>query len=221
MKRPTDEYQTSETRLVLASASPRRAALLREYGFEFSVIEPTVEEPERLGDDLPPAQLAEALSHFKARSVATIAGDAVILGADTVVAAGTELFGKPKDCADARRILLALSGTAHEVITGVTLLDPRDGRRQIVHEITIVTMRRMGSADLDAYLASGNWAGKAGAYGIQDEGMSSTPDAKPGHSWRDPMITSIQGSFTNVVGLPMELITRLLADWGVHAGVAK
>ncbi len=113
------------------------------------------------------------------------------------------MFGKPLDRDDARTILSNLSGTTHRVITAVTLLDATTGRRLIRHDSTAVTMKPLSDNQLEAYLDTGAWAGKAGAYGIQDRG--------------DAFVESIDGSFTNVVGLPMELLGRMLADWGIQS----
>ncbi|MFH0983869.1 MAG: Maf family protein [Planctomycetota bacterium] len=185
--------------LILASASSRRAQLLREAGYSFKIVEPPIPEPQTPRPGVTPAQEAEALSYFKARAVAAVVRRGLIVAADTVVAHGCEVFGKPADEADARRILTRLMGTAHQVITGITLLDSADERRAISHEVTHVTMRRLSPDELEQYLATGAWQGKAGAYGIQDRD--------------DPFVESIQGSFSNVVGMPMELLERMLRDW--------
>lgn len=184
--------------LLLASQSPRRAMLLREEGIPFDVVNPRYEEPQPFGRALHPAELAEALSYYKARSVAGEHPGRVILGADTVVAMGDQLFGKPADRDDAARILTSLGGTTHQVITGVTLLCPADDRRLIRHDVTRVTMRRMSDDELRAYLDSGEWEGKAGAYGIQDTA--------------DQFVEHTEGSFSNVVGLPIELLRTMLAE---------
>ena len=189
------------SRFYLASASPRRAELLRTHGYTFEVRIPRFDEPRADDLRLPPPQLAEALSYFKARSVAEQLSQGVVLAADTVVALGDRIFGKPVDRDDARRILEALVGTTHQVITGVTLLDAASGRRSLAHDATLVTMRPMSAPELDDYLATGAWQGKAGAYGIQDHG--------------DAFVTAVTGSFSNVVGLPMELVCPMLAEWGI------
>jgi len=189
-----------EARLILASESPRRAELLRQYGYRFDVIRPPLPEPATLPGCTSPIAVAEALGYFKARSVAAHLITGIVLGADTVSALHGCIFGKPRDRADAARILSALMGTTHQVITGLGVVDATSMRRRIVHEVTDVTMRAMSRAELDAYLDSGAWVGKAGAYGIQDHG--------------DRFVTMCQGSFTNVVGLPMELTTDLLAEFG-------
>jgi septum formation protein len=191
--------RASAPELILASGSPRRAQLLRESGYRFRVIVPTIPEPDPTGGDVTPAEEAEALSYFKAREVAGGVAEGLILGADTIVALDDHIFGKPRDRADAERILTRLMGTAHQVITGLTLLDAGDGRRAIEHDVTRVTMRRLSPAELATYLSSGQWDGKAGAYGIQDE--------------NDPFVESIEGSFSNVVGLPLELLSDMLARW--------
>jgi septum formation protein len=185
--------------LVLASASPRRAELLRTAGYTFKIIEPPIPEPQTPRPGVAPAQEAEALSYFKARAVAALVRQGLIVAADTVVALGTEVFGKPVDEADARRILSTLMGTTHEVITGVTVLDAADEGRAIAHDSTRVTMRRLTPGEIDAYLATGAWRGKAGAYGIQDRD--------------DPFVVAYTGSFTNVIGLPLELLERMLKEW--------
>ena len=189
--------------LVLASASPRRKELLAAAGFEFIVIPSSVHEPDKVRDHVGPVELAEALSFFKASSVAHTVKNATIIGADTVVAAEGRIFGKPADVDDARRILTTLMRQPHAVITGVTVLDSDSHRREITNAVTRVTMTPMPPGRLDAYLAGGLWQGKAGAYGIQDHG--------------DEFVQKLEGSFSNVVGLPMELLTSILERWHHYA----
>lgn len=187
--------------IILASQSPRRAKLLAEAGIAFEVALPPHEEPAPTEWPFSPAEYAQAISYYKARGVADHYPNRLILAADTVVALDGRMYGKPADIEDARRILLTLTGTTQDVITGVTLLDPTEGRRRIEHDVTRVTMRRMTDDELDAYLASGEWEGKAGAYAIQESA--------------DAFVTGVEGSFTNVVGLPMELVLRMLAEFGI------
>ena len=188
-------------RLILASASARRAGLLREYGYQFEVIAPPLGEPTDLGRATSPAQHAEALSYFKAKSAAGQLTSRIVLSADTVAAIGNAVIGKPADREDARQILQRLSGTTHCVITGVTLLNVSTAARIVTHDSTDVSMKPLSDAEIDEYLDTGAWEGKAGAYGIQDHG--------------DAFVTRLQGSFTNVVGLPMELVAGLLDGWNI------
>ncbi|MBN1941909.1 MAG: septum formation protein Maf [Phycisphaerae bacterium] len=182
-------------KLILASASPRRRELLAEAGYDFEVHSPVMEEPGDLPAGIPPAAYAESLAYFKARSVAEAYPRDLVLGADTVVALGNRVLGKPADADDARRMLTELSHNRHAVITGVALVGPGE-RRSIASDITYVTMRPMSSREIEDYIASGEWQGKAGAYAIQETA--------------DKFIVKLEGSFTNVVGLPMELLGRLL-----------
>ncbi len=184
-------------RLVLASSSPRRAALLRAAGYVFEVVPPRVDEPAGVQPDVTPAQQAEALSYFKAAAVARDRNAALVLAADTIVVLHDRVFGKPADADDARRILASLAGTTHQVITGLTLLDCASGRRIITHDRSSVTLRRFEPGELDAYIRSQAWRGKAGAYGIQDRA--------------DAFLTRLEGSYSNVVGLPLELLEDSIA----------
>lgn len=186
--------------IILASQSPRRAALLREAGIAFEVVLPQHDEPAIADWRFSAVELAESAGYFKARGVAERYPNRLILGADTVVSLDGRIYGKPADVDDARRILSTLTGTTHEVITGVALLEPAAGRRMIRHDTTRVTMRKMTAAEMNEYLASREWEGKAGAYGIQDRA--------------DAFVTRLEGSFSNVVGLPVELVQQMLVQIG-------
>jgi len=177
---------------------------MREQGFVVEIVEPPYPEPPRLPDTGTVYAYAEAVSYFKARCVVQENRDAWIIAGDTVATRDGVVFGKPVDRDDAGRILRALAGTTHEVVTGVTLLDGRSGARQIEHEVTRVTMKPLSERDIESYLDTGLWKGKAGAYGVQDHG--------------DAFVTRIDGSFTNVVGFPMELIGRMFERWNNTAG---
>ncbi|MBM4046159.1 MAG: septum formation inhibitor Maf [Planctomycetes bacterium] len=181
-------------RLVLASASPRRRQLLAQLGCPFDVAVP--EADEQLDASVSPRELAQRLARLKAESVAKTFPDALILGADTLVATGGELIGKPADRQDAVRILSRLSGTRHRVITGICILDAASGQTWQDAEETWVTMRPMSRAEIEAYVDSGEAMGKAGAYAIQETG--------------DRYVEKVEGSFSNVVGLPLELLARML-----------
>jgi septum formation protein len=183
-----------QLRLILASASPRRRELLAQAGIPFEVVAPTIAELDEVVSNLTPPQRAEALAFFKARTVLDRDPERWVLGADTIVASGGQVLGKPRDRQHAKDMLSALAGTRHAVITGLALLFP-DGRR-IASEITYVTMRKLSEQEIESYLDSGLWACKAGAYGIQEIG--------------DRFVEHVEGSFSNVMGLPMELLDRML-----------
>lgn len=186
--------------LILASTSPRRRQLLAEAGYAFEAVTPRFEEPDDPLPHVSPTMHVESLAYFKARSVAGEYFQQTILAADTLAFHDNTLIGKPSDAADARAILSRLAGTSHQVITGVALLAPASGRRLLQHDVSIIHMRPLTSRQIDAYIETGEWQGKAGAYGIQDHG--------------DEFVERYEGSFTNIVGLPMELLGRMLANWG-------
>ena len=192
---------TKTNRLILASASPRRSELLRQAGIEFSVVEPPIPEPTDDIGGLGPAQQAEALAYFKARAVADANPDAWVLGADTIVAHEGRVLGKADDAEMARRMLHELSGTRHAVITGVALIGP-DEKRLIASDLTYVTMREMTEEEVEGYVSSGEWEGKAGAYAIQETA--------------DRYVARVEGSFSNVIGLPIELTQRMISEVRAH-----
>ena len=180
-------------RLVLASASPRRKSLLTEMGLDFDVIPSAADETVDPGT--PPEDLVQTLAARKALSVLEKAGeDAIVLGADTVVSLGGEIFGKPKDLADARRMITSLSGTTHEVYTGVCLCRGKESVSAPV--CTKVTFSPISEHEIDTYLSSFSPLDKAGAYGIQDAGGL--------------FVSRIEGDYYNVVGLPLSMVNRLL-----------
>ena len=194
---------------ILASRSSRRSQLLRQAGYRFRIEPPPLDEPAAAEEHTSPAQLAEALAYFKARSVLVANPGGIVLGADTVVALGDEVFGKAADETGAREMLSRFSGTRHCVITGLALLAPPEHpsgaeQRLIASDTTYVTMRPLAAAEIDDYVASGEWRDKAGAYAIQETA--------------DVFVEKIEGSFTNVVGLPMELLERLFEQVSRHLG---
>jgi len=181
-------------KLVLASASPRRRELLAQMGYRFEVVAPAADEA--VDPALPAERQAEALAERKAEAVAPLVGEAIVLGADTLVACEGRVVGKAADEAQAREFLRLLTTHRHAVITGVCVLDTATGRKQVAHDATWVQMRRMSEAELDAYIAGCGWRDKAGAYAIQEGG--------------DRFIERFEGSESNVVGLPIELVARLV-----------
>ena len=186
-------------RLVLASASPRRRELLARLGCAFESRAPAVDETPRAGEK--PADLVARLALAKAR--AAVAAGELALGADTVVALGDTVLGKPSDGADARRMLRALSGRSHDVWTGVALVAPDgDGgfERHAVRR-TEVVFRALAEQEIDDYVASGEPLDRAGAYAIQ------------GGAAR--FVTRYAGDFDNVVGLPLAVVRELLGEAGL------
>ncbi len=179
--------QISKT-LVLASKSPRRVALLNQIGIDPMVIPTFV--PENLDASLSAVDNAIELSHAKAKAVAQQCGEAIIIGADTIVVLGNLLLGKPKDEPDAIRMLEILSGRSHTVITGFTLLDNVSGKFVSDFESTIVSFRDLPLEEIKSYVASGSPMDKAGAYGIQDD-------------YGAVFVRRIEGCFYNVVGFPL------------------
>jgi septum formation protein len=182
---------------ILASASPRRKELFAELAEKIEIIPAQGEEKTEAG--LTPKQLVQALAKQKALEVASMpsAKGKFVLGADTVVALGDEVLGKPKDEADAKRMLTALSGRSHDVYTGVCIvyLDENGNLTTLVDAArTEVVFETLSKEQIDAYVASGSPMDKAGAYGIQDGGL----------------VKEIKGSYSNVVGLPMELLEGLI-----------
>jgi len=192
-------------RLVLASASPRRQELLREAGYEFAVQPADIDES-TAPPHLLPAELARFLAISKANAVAAQFPNDFVLGADTVVAFGDRPLGKPADPEEARRMLALLSGTTHVVITAVTLMCRAVDLQQTRTVMSAVRMRPLLPLEVDAYVASRQWEGKAGGYGIQDQ---------------DPFVTRMSGSLSNIVGLPMEAVKEMLAGVGVEGKTAS
>jgi septum formation protein len=183
-------------RLILASSSPRRAELLAAAGFTFEIASPDVDESTR--PDEPPRDYVLRVARTKAEHVARGRGqvDALVLGADTVVVAGGRAMGKPADPAEAAAMLRALSGAVHEVHTGVCLCEASEKRTDVV--TTRVSFLPMSDQEIAWYVGTGEPLDKAGAYGIQ------------GRASR--FINWIDGSWSNVVGLPIATVYRLLND---------
>ncbi len=180
---------------VLASQSPRRQELLSAAGFHFRIESADVDETPRQGEpaDVYVARLAEA----KARAVLARQPQALVLGADTTVVVDGDILAKPDDAADATRMVRRLAGRAHEVLTGVALVSATWSRVAVA--ATTVWFAPMSAAEIEAYVATGEPMDKAGAYGIQ------------GRAAR--YVTRIEGSYSNVVGLPVALVHDLLAEY--------
>jgi septum formation protein len=180
--------------LILASTSPHRRAILEQLNVPFEVVRPRYVETDP--HDTSPQELVRQHARGKAHSVAAGAGGRPVLGVDTAVVRAGQVYGKPADEADARAMLRALSGGVHQVVSGLCLL--RSGWEVVEHEATSVVFRSLASRDIDAYVASGEWRGRAGAYAVQGLGAS--------------LVERIEGDYLNVVGLPAALLVRVLAE---------
>ena len=194
---------TDAPRLILASASPARRELLGRLGLPFEVMPAHVDEPE--GGFADPRSFVQAVSWLKAAAVAPGVGRGLVLAADTIAWVNGHPVLKPADEADARRILRELAGREHELWTGVVLWRRPDDLQVIWQERTRVAFAPLSDAQLDGYLATRSWKGHSGAYAIQEKD--------------DPYVRVVEGSMTNVIGLPLETLTRVLG-WLLRPGAA-
>ena len=199
-------FGNSETRLVLASASPRRAEILRNAGFEFETHATDADETRRARESAATyvRRVATAKARAAAERFAGKSGRTIVIGADTVVLANGKILGKPSDVKDARRMLRMLSGKTHRVLTGVAMLSLPDGAERHHVETTRVRFRKISIAEINDYIATGEPFGKAGAYAIQGIGGR--------------YVMQIEGCYFNVVGLPLARLFELLTQM---RGVAK
>jgi septum formation protein len=190
-------------KLVLASSSPRREALLREAGFKFSVVQPKARE--NASPRLSVRKFAEAVALKKALSVAPRAGDAVVIGADTIVALGGSRLGKPKGGAEAARMLKRISGRRLAVYSGLAAIDAKTGRKAVRSEKTILWMKKLDEDDIISYVRTGEPVGKAGGFALQGLGGA--------------LVSRVEGSRSNVIGLPLAALREALEALGsAHAG---
>ncbi len=190
-----------EAPLILASASPRRRELLGAMGVRFEVVTADVREHDSdSSPHLAPAELARENARLKAVAVAEKGARRWVLGADTVVALGDRLFAKPATLDEAGNFLRALSGHTHEVITGCALVDP-EHRTFLFHEVTRVTFRALSDEIIARYLAEVHVLDKAGAYALQERG-----------EW---IVERVEGSRTNVIGLPTEALEKVFLRHGL------
>ncbi len=184
-------------RLILASRSPRRRELLAAAGYRFEVL-PASESAEcGICSRETPPELVARLARQKAADVAPAVAEGVVLGCDTVAECGGRILGKPTDVAHAREMLELLRGREHRVYSGVCLWRRPDDRTLVRVDTTVLEMDRIDDADIEEYLRSGLWEGKAGAFGYQDR-----------RGW----LHIRSGSESNVVGLPMEMLEAMLAE---------
>ncbi len=180
--------------ILLASTSPQRRAILHQLGLPFDIAAPQYEEHDP--PDADPAELVSRHALGKARSVLSIAGERPVLGVDTTVALNGRIYAKPGNAAEAEWMLEALSGQTHEVVSGLCLLTP--AWEVVETAATRVSFRALTPRDLAAYVASGEWEGRAGGYAIQGRGAA--------------LVERVEGDYLNVVGLPAGLLVHVLAE---------
>ncbi len=182
--------------IVLASASARRRELLSKAGYEFEVVTSKIDEAEFPTDGVKSVECAKMLALAKAKDVAEQHRESLVIGADTIADFDGEIIGKPTDKTDAERITRMLFSSPHKVITGIALVKVVGGIELVDSDTTVVYPRRMTEKQIAAHIKGGTWRGKAGAYAIQETG--------------DEFVERIEGSLTNVMGLPMELLGDML-----------
>ncbi len=190
-------------RLVLASASPARRELLSRTGIAFDVMPADVDEPTGSTD---PRSFVQSAAWLKAATVAPGVDDGLVLAADTIGWLDGGPLLKPADEADARRMLWSMAGREHDLWTGVTLWRRPDDLQVAWQEVTRVAFAPLSDAELDRYLSTRSWRGHSGSYAIRETD--------------DPYVRVVRGSLTNVIGLPMETLTRVLAWLGVASAEA-
>ena len=187
-------------RIILASESPRRKELLTLLGFPFDVMPSPYEEDMTL--DMNPYDLVQTLALGKAEAVENMLEEpAIIIGADTFIVHNNRPIGKPKDAAEAQAMLRELTGTTHEVVTGMACINMYAGERTVVEERSSITMRSMTDTMIQNYIATGEPMDKAGAYAVQGLGAI--------------LIENLVGDFFTVVGLPVCRLSMILEDWGI------
>jgi septum formation protein len=187
-------------RLILASTSPQRSAILTSLDVDFEVVAPSYDEVPIPGS---PEQVVMERALGKALSVAAITPDRPVLGVDTeVVIDDGDVLGQPATARDAHAMLSALSGREHRVVSGVALLG---AQQQVASAVTIVRLRSLSDDEIVAYVAEGEWQGRAGGYAIQELGAG--------------LVAAVEGDYTNVVGLPVVLLAELLATEGLSLPV--
>lgn len=188
-------------RLVLASNSPRRITLLKMTGYHFDIIPHTIKE------DIPckifPEELVSNLAFLKASDVARKLDNAIIISADTIVVYKGNVLGKPKDTRDAKRILKMLSGSGHDIITAVCIIDMPSRKKLLRIDRTSIIMKKITEDEIEIYVRSGEPMDKAGAYAVQGEGKK--------------FIEKMDGSFSNAVGLPLETVHEMLNNFTKNA----
>ena len=182
--------------VILASASRRRKQLLTEAGYEFEVCISKIDESGFDSEGLKSWEYAQNLALAKATDVAQDYPDSLVIGADTIAEVEGRIIGKPADAGHAEEIVRLLFSRPHRVITGVAIVKAGAGIEVVDSDITVVYPKKMSAEQIAAHIAGGSWEGKAGAYAIQETG--------------DEFVERIEGSLKNVMGMPMELLEKLL-----------
>jgi septum formation protein len=188
--------EQSQYSFILASASPRRKHLLTEAGYNFTVIRPDIDESAFPTEGVNACEYAKQLALAKAKNIAEYHPDRLVIAADTIADFEGEIIGKPIDKKDAEQITQKLFSRPHKVITGIAIVRLRDGIEINQSDTTTVYPKRLTNKQIAEHIQSGTWRDKAGAYAIQENG--------------DEFVERIEGSLTNVMGLPMELLEELL-----------
>ena len=186
--------------IVLASTSARRKELLTEAGYKFTIWPPDIDESAFSAEHIKPSEYAKGLALAKAKNVAEKCPDCLVIGADTIADFNGEIVGKPSDGKEAEQIIRKLFSAPHKVITAVAIVRIVDGTEIVESDTTIVYPKQMTDEQIAEHIKTGSWQDKAGAYAIQENG--------------DEFIEKIDGSLTNVMGLPMELLQSILAGLG-------
>jgi septum formation protein len=181
--------------IILASASPRRRQLLSEAGYAFTVVRPNIDESAFSTEGIKAATYAKRLALAKAKSVAQTYPDCLVIGADTVVDFQGQIIGKPADAKDAEAITKKLFSAPHKVITGIAVVRLRDNTALVESDSTTVYPKRLTAEQIAEHIKGGSWRDKAGAYAIKETG--------------DEFVERIEGSLTNVMGLPMGLLEQM------------
>ena len=196
-----EDNQTSQ--FILASASPRRQYLLAKAGYCFEIVPSDVDESAYDTDGVSSEGHTKILALAKAKDVAAKFPNAIVMGSDTVVDLDGEIIGKPDDAGHAEEITRKLFSRPHQVITGLALVCVEKGIEIVEADTTVVYPRQLTEEQIAEHIRKGDWQGKAGAYGIQETG--------------DEFVDHIEGSFTNVMGLPMEMVERLLGELDINS----
>lgn len=186
-------------KIILASASPQRSSLFCEAGLKFEIIPSTVDEDKYYLEGISAIEYTRILAKAKALDIAIKHPDRLVIGADCVVGIDDQIIGKPKDAEDAARIIRLLFAKPHEVITSVSFISINRGIEITETETTSIYPKRLTDKQIADHIESNRWQGKAGGYGIQD-------------AESDEFIESIEGSYTNVMGMPMETVTEVLQN---------